>query len=144
MQGVVFRPGDPRFEGRTAAEAVARAVDDPACLMVNRNRGSGTRVLIDGLLQGGRPPGYPIEACSHNTVAASVDQGRADWGVAIAPVAARYGLGFLPLRAEQYDFAIPEARWERPAVAALRALLKRRDTCEALIRLGFLPDLART
>ena len=52
MQGVVFRPGDARFEGRSATEAVAAALADPACLMVNRNPGAGTRILIDRLLGG--------------------------------------------------------------------------------------------
>ena len=89
MQGIVFRPGDPRFEGRTVAEAIAPALDDPGCVMVNRNRGSGTRVLIDRLLGGRKPPGYAVEARSHNAVAAAVAQGRADWGLAIAPVARR-------------------------------------------------------
>src|SRR5579862_4116109 len=46
LQGIVFRPGDPRFEGRPARDAVAIAIDDTACVMVNRNQGSGTRVLI--------------------------------------------------------------------------------------------------
>lgn len=138
MQGVVFRPGDPRFEGRPVAEAVVGAVGDPACLLVNRNRGSGTRVLIDGLLGGARPPGFAVEARSHNAVAAAVAQGRADWGVAIAPVAEMYGLGFRPLRPERYDFAVPEARWDRPAVAAFRGLLGRPDVCERLSAMGFL------
>jgi len=93
--------------------------------MVNRNRGSGTRVLIDGLLGGRRPAGFGVEARSHNAVAAAVAQGRADWGVAIAPVAKAYGLGFRPLRAERYDFAVPAERWDRPAVAAFREILRR-------------------
>jgi putative molybdopterin biosynthesis protein len=140
MQGIVFRPGDPRFEGRTVVEAVAVAVGDPSCEMVNRNRGSGTRVLIDGLLAGRRPPGHAVEARSHNAVAAAVAQGRADWGVAIAPVASSYGLAFLPLRAERYDFAIPADRWDRPAVAAFRALLDRAEVRRALADLGFLAE----
>src|SRR5205807_2674115 len=107
MQGIVSRPGDERFEARSPAEAVARALDDPRCVLVNRNRGSGTRVLIDGLLGGRRPPGVAVEARSHNAVAAAVAQGRADWGVAISPVAAEYGLGFLPIREERLDFAGP-------------------------------------
>lgn len=138
MQGVVYRPGDPRFEARSAEEALRRALDDPRCTMVNRNRGSGTRILIDGLLGDRRPSGYAVEARSHNAVAAAVAQGRADWGVAIAPVAALYGLGFLPLRAEQYDFAIPAERWDRPAVAAFRALLDRPEVRARLAELGFL------
>src|SRR5262249_59895022 len=57
MQGVVFRKGNERFEGRDASGAIAAALTDPGCLMVNRNAGSGTRILIDGLLQAARPPG---------------------------------------------------------------------------------------
>lgn len=138
MQGLVFRPGDLRFEGRTLADALASAFADPGCLIVNRNRGSGTRVLLDGLLDGRRPSGWAVEVRSHNAVAASVTQGRADWGVAIAPVASSYGLGFLPLRAERYDFAIPAARWDRPAVAAFRALLDEPQTRRELATMGFL------
>ena len=138
MQGVVFRPGDARFEGRSAAEAVAAALSDPGCALANRNRGSGTRILVDGLLGGARPAGYAVEARSHNAVAASVAQGRADWGLAIAPVAESYGLGFLPVRPERYDFAVPETRWDRPAVAAFRGLLQADDVRRRLAGLGFL------
>ena len=109
--------------------------------MVNRNRGSGTRVLIDGLLAGRRPPGFAVEVRSHNAVAAAVAQGRADWGVAIAPVARAYGLAFLPLRAEQYDFAIPADRWDRPAVVGLpRRCSDEAETRRRLAELGFLTD----
>ena len=79
MQGLMFRPGDKRFEGKTPEQAVAAALADPDCIMVNRNQGAGTRVLIDRLLDGARPPGYWNQPRSHNAVAASVAQ-RADWG----------------------------------------------------------------
>jgi putative molybdopterin biosynthesis protein len=137
MQGVLFRPGDTRFQGRDPRDAIRKVREDSACLMVNRNRGSGTRVLIDEHLQGRRPAGYAIEARSHNAVAAAVAQGRADWGVGIAPVAAAYGLGFLPLREERYDFAIPESRWDRPAVATFRDVLSRPDVRQRLEGMGF-------
>lgn len=139
MQGVVSRPGDGRFVGSDAAEVLAKVLDDPDALMVNRNRGSGTRVLIDELLGGRRPGGYAVEARSHNAVAAAVAQGRADWGLAIAPVAASYGLAFIPHRAERFDFAIPDARRDRPAVAAFLDLLGRPEVRERLANLGFLP-----
>src|SRR5206468_5428179 len=123
-QGIVHREGDRRFEGLEVGQAIANALADPDCLMVNRNRGSGTRVLIDELLGGRRPPGYPVEPRSHNAVAAAVAQGRADWGLAIESVVGRYNLKFIPVRAERYDFAIPESRWERPAVVAFREILE--------------------
>jgi putative molybdopterin biosynthesis protein len=140
LQEIVFRPGDPRFEGRSIADAVAVALADPNCVLVNRNPGSGTRVLIDELLGAHRPPGYLTEARSHNAVVAAVAQGRADWGVAISTVAANVKLGFLPLREERYDFVVPPSRWDRPAVQAFRALLEAPETRKALAALGFLFD----
>jgi putative molybdopterin biosynthesis protein len=123
MQGIVFRPGDTRFEGRAAQDALKVALADANCLMVNRNAGAGTRILIDRLLGPARPAGYGNQPRSHNAVAAAVAQGRADWGVAIQSVAAMYGLGFLPLSPENYDFLLVESRRARPAVAAfLKAL----------------------
>jgi putative molybdopterin biosynthesis protein len=137
MQGIVFREGDARFTGRSIPAVIACALADPECVMVNRNRGSGTRVLIDGLLGDARPPGHSVEARSHNAVAAAVAQGRADWGVAIATVARLAGLGFLPLREEHFDFAIAAPRADRPTVRAFRALLQDSETVAALCRLGF-------
>src|SRR5262249_28290536 len=132
LQGIVFRRGDPRFEGQTISGAVTKALADPGCVLVNRNRGSGTRVLIDRLLGDSQPPGYWTEARSHNAVAEAVAQGRADWGVAIAPVAADAGLGFLDLQEECYDFVVPRPRLELPAVRAFRELLNRDDARTAL------------
>ena len=135
MQGIVSRAHDERFHNR---DSFMQARDDPAVAMVNRNRGSGTRILIDGLLDGTRPPGHAIEARSHNAVCAAVAQGRADWGVAISPVAREYGLAFSPLREESYDFAVPAARWDRPAVAAFREVLETRVLRDRLAAMGFL------
>lgn len=139
MQGVVFRPGDARFEGVTAAQAIERALKDPQCVMVNRNQGSGTRILIDGLLRGAQPPGYAVQPRNHNAVAAAVLQGRADWGVAVEWVARRSGLGFLPLAEECYDFVIPSGRANRPAVQAFRALLADEQVRDRLRSLGLRP-----
>src|SRR6187455_2888065 len=132
MQGVLFRPGDQRFESRRAEDAVKAALADPSCLMVNRNAGAGTRVLIDKLLGGAKPPGYANQPKSHNAVAAAVAQGRADWGLAIAPVARLYGLGFLPVSPEHYDFLVADARRSRPAVQAFIDVLHARSTRERI------------
>jgi putative molybdopterin biosynthesis protein len=140
MQGIAYRPGDRRFEGRGVAAAIDAACREGDCVMVNRNRGSGTRILIDRLLAGRRPPGYAVEARSHNAVAAALQQGRADWGVLIAPVAAAYGLAFLPLSEERFDFVIPDRRWDRPAVAAFRQLLETPEVRRRLAAAGFRLD----
>jgi putative molybdopterin biosynthesis protein len=139
LQGIVFRPGDRRFEGCSVADAVRNALADPDCVLVNRNRGSGTRVLIDRLLGPVRPPGHLTEARSHNAVAAAVAQGRADWGVAISTVARDARLGFLPLQEEQYDFVVPASRRQRPAVQTFCALLAEEATRRALTERGFSP-----
>jgi putative molybdopterin biosynthesis protein len=139
MQGFVYRKGDARFESKTVAEAVKAALAEQDCLMVNRNAGAGTRVLIDRLLEGQRPAGYSNQPRSHNAVAAAVAQGRADWGVAIAPVAELYGLGFIPIAPEDYDFLVVERRRARPAVQAFLAALHD-DGVRARIRaLGMRP-----
>jgi molybdate-binding protein len=51
-------------------------------------------------------------------------------------VARLCGLGFQPLRAERYDFAIPANRWDRPSVAAFRGLLAEEETRRHLVELG--------
>ncbi|MBQ16439.1 MAG: hypothetical protein CMJ65_04890 [Planctomycetaceae bacterium] len=105
--------------------------------MVNRNAGSGTRTLIDQILDGLRPAGYAMQVRSHNAVAAAIEQQRADWGVAIAPVAEMYDLGFLPIQAEQFDLVVPGSRRERPALVALAALLQDPEVRLRLADLGF-------
>ncbi len=130
MQGVVTRPDETR--------SVEELLADPALRMVNRNRGAGTRVLIDGLLGDARPPGYAYEPRSHYAVAAAVTQKRADWGVTIEPIAVQAGLRFRALQPEHYDFVVPRGRAERPAVAALRRLLEPGTPLRARLReIGF-------
>ncbi|MDP3077205.1 MAG: molybdopterin biosynthesis protein [Bradyrhizobium sp.] len=139
MQGIVFRAGDSRFEGLSAQDAVRAALADPVCIMVNRNQGAGTRILIDRLLADSRPDGYWNQPRSHNAVAAAVAQGRADWGMTIAPVAHAAGLGFIPFAEEHYDFALVTARKQRPAVQAFLAALASEDGRAALTGAGFRP-----
>ena len=105
--------------------------------MVNRNAGSGTRMLIDSHLGDHRPPGYALQPKSHNAVAAAIQQGRADWGVAIETVASNYGLACLPLQAEHYDFVVPKSRKHRPAVLQFQALLKDPAIRQRLKDIGF-------
>jgi len=139
LQGVVFRRGDARFEGRAAQDAIADLINDAGSVMVNRNQGSGTRVLIDRLLGGVRPRGYAVQPRNHNAVAAAVLQGRADWGMTLDTIARDAGLGFLPVQAEQYDFILPRSRANRPGVVAFRALLEQSSIKEELMRLGMKP-----
>ncbi len=137
MQGIVHRRDDARFAGKGVEEALAAALGDPECAMVNRNIGSGTRIVVDALLGVRRPAGYAVQVKSHNAVAAAVQQGRADWGVAIDTVAGQYGLGFIALQPERFDFAVPTARLARPAVRMFRELLDDAEMRKKLRALGF-------
>jgi putative molybdopterin biosynthesis protein len=146
-QGIVYRRGDKQFEGRAIDEILAQIVaglseagrpgsQPPATVMVNRNQGSGTRILIDKLLAGARPPGYAVQASNHNAVAAAVAQGRADWGMAIESVARANELGFIFYQDERYDFVIPKSRRDRPAIRAFVELLAAQSARERLAELG--------
>lgn len=92
--------------------------------MVNRQRGSGTRDMIDQLLaanglQASDLPGYAHEEFTHDAVAAAVASGKADAGIAIRAAAARYDLGFVPLGTDLYCLAVRSEIAHGPAVTHL-------------------------
>ena len=96
---------------------------------VNRQKGSGTRILADYLCkQDGIGPsliyGYDHEEFTHTAVAALVEAGSADAGMGIYSAAKMYGLGFVPVCEEQYDLLIPDYAWDTPMVRALIATLQ--------------------
>jgi putative molybdopterin biosynthesis protein len=137
MQGIVLRSDDRRLSQKSLTDLSAAIREDKSFRMVNRNAGSGTRVLIDRLLGDVRPLGYAVQPRSHHAVAAAVAQGRADWGVCIETVARNAGLDFLPLQVERYDFVIPVTRWDRPAVQAFIRLLDDPRVRARLNELGY-------
>jgi putative molybdopterin biosynthesis protein len=135
-QGIAFRSGDALADATTLEEMVD-VLRGSNRRMINRNPGSGTRILIDGLLNGAQPDGYLHQARTHHAVAAAIEQGRADWGMTLDTIAATAGLKFFFIADERYDVAIREDRWERPAVVALRSLLEGSDVRDELRILGF-------
>jgi molybdate-binding protein len=148
MQGIVYRRGDTRFEGKRLDEAIAAALAAPDCVMVNRKCGQ-RHAHHHRQAAGHRAAGrLRVQTKSHNAVAAAVAQGRADWGVAIDTVARQYGLGFIAAQEERYDFVVPTSRLERPAVrfvsrAAGRCASTRRVDCAGLqIAARYPPSLA--
>jgi putative molybdopterin biosynthesis protein len=100
--------------------------------IVNRERGAGARQALDeGLAKAALDPeriaGYGQEVGGHLDVAAAVHAGQADTGVTLRVAAEAYGLGFLPIREERYDLAIPESEMESvPVRRMLDALNSRR------------------
>ena len=78
---------------------------------------------------------------AHNAVAAAIAQGRADWGIAIANVAKLYGLTFLPITPEHYDFLVLDRHRNRPAVQAFLAALAEPGVRQRITALGMkLPE----
>ena len=137
-QGLIFRKDDPNFyefSGKTI-NIVKKIANNMDLRMINRNRGSGTRILLDDLLKNSRPSGFFNEAKSHNSVAAAISQKRADWGIAIRSVAEDLSLGFYPIKDEEFDFMIPKNRLDRDEVKTFLKLLKEPRIIENLKNLG--------
>ncbi|MGH8697578.1 MAG: substrate-binding domain-containing protein, partial [Burkholderiales bacterium] len=108
-QGLIVPRRNPK-RLRSFTDVAARHVR-----FVNRQRGSGTRLLIDQLLQeADLDPsairGYGTEEFTHLAVAATVAAGRADAAFGLRAAAQRFGLGFVPLRRETYWLALRSSR----------------------------------
>ena len=141
-QGLLFRKDDSRFAlvKQNIQETIRQLMENQNVRMINRNLGSGTRVLLDRLLAGQRPSGFFQEAKSHNSVAAAITHKRADWGIAIRSVAEDSGLDFFPMQDEEYDFIIPNKRLKRQEVRQFINLLQEANIQTQLNKLGLSTD----
>jgi len=135
-QGLVFRKDDTRFEGQDARKIISRIKNDSTCRMINRNLGSGTRILIDQLLDGIQPSGYVVQTSNHRAVVAAVQQKRADWGVVIQAVVDDDDLVFLPIQDECYDFIVSDAGMQKASVQVFMSLLKEQRVQKQLAETG--------
>ena len=128
-------PGNPRGY-QTLADALA-----DGARIVNRNRGSGTRVAIDRLLAtaGIAPPsvaGYGDEVTTHGQAACVVADGDADVALGIFAAAKAEGLDFVPVLEERYDLVTPTSVYESGLLDALLALLRKDRFKRAVRELG--------
>ncbi len=128
-QGLIVAPGNPLN--------ILTFEDLPRARYVNRQRGAGTRVLLDYELgKRGIDPaaidGYQREEPTHLAVAAAVASGIADCGLGVRSGAVALGLGFVPVGWERYDLVIPERYAEHPGVARLLAILEAPEFQQAL------------
>ncbi len=135
-QGIAFRHDDSRFIDKTVDEIVETAKNDASIVMVSRNQGSGTRALIDRLVGDAKLNGSAVQPSNHSAVAAAIVQHRADWGITIEAIARSARLAFVPLQDEQFDFAIPVARLQRPAVQTFISLLFNDEIRQKLRQMG--------
>jgi putative molybdopterin biosynthesis protein len=121
-QGLMVARGNPK--GIVSLADLGRA----DVRFVNRQRGAGTRVLLDYHLEklgieAARVRGYEREVVTHLAVAVDVASGVADCGLGIAAAAQALGLDFVPVAEERYDLVIPAEEWEGARLAPLRAVL---------------------
>ncbi|MBQ4652076.1 MAG: molybdopterin biosynthesis protein [Oscillospiraceae bacterium] len=108
---------------------------------VNRQKGSGTRILTDYLFKQNAMDtasvyGYDREELTHTSVAAQIVSGSADVGMGIYSAAKLYELDFIPVCIEEYDLIIPDSAWDSPMVKKLLETLKSEQFKEKLIALG--------
>ncbi len=110
-------------------------------VLVNRQRGSGTRVWLDAQLealniQAKDIIGYDREELTHLAVARIIADGQANVGLGIHAAAAAYGLHFVPLTQERYELAIPQEVWNSSAVHTLTHLIQSDRFKETVAALG--------
>ena len=108
---------------------------------VNRQKGSGTRILSDYLckrenVDASAIYGYDREELTHTSVAAQIVSGSADAGMGIYSAAKLYDLDFIPICIEEYDLIIPDHAWDTPMVRSLLTILKSDAFREKILSLG--------
>ena len=135
QQGLLVPPGNPR--GVTGLADVAAG----GLTFVNRQRGAGTRMLLDHELRrlgidAVDVEGYSREEPTHLAVAAAVAAGRADCGLGILAAARAFGLDFVPVAEEPYDLVLDARTLEEPLLAPLWDLLAAPEFHAAVRDLG--------
>jgi len=135
QQGLMVRKGNP-LNIRSFRDVAREGVR-----YVNRQKGSGTRILTDYLcrqenLDSSAIYGYDREELTHTSVAAQIVSGSADAGMGIYSAAKLYDLDFIPICIEEYDLIIPDHAWDTPQVRQLIATLKSDAFREKILSLG--------
>ena len=143
--GAVLVKGIGRVQGLMVAKGnplgIKEFSDIARCRYVNRQKGAGTRILCDHLMKKtGLSPedinGYFHEEFTHTSVAALIAAGNADAGLGIYSAAKMYGLDFIPLCNEEYDFLIAEKYVDDEKVRAFLSVLGSEEFKERLSSLG--------
>ncbi len=134
-QGLLVAPGNPL--GLNSLQDLA----DQEVRFINRQGGSGTRVLLDYRLgqlglEARHINGYDNEEYTHMSVAIAVKSGAADAGLGILAAARALGLDFIPVVTEEYDLVIPEKFWDLPGIRVLMEVINSSDFTGRVSRLG--------
>jgi len=134
-QGLIVKKGNP-LGIRTLKNLASKDI-----AFINRQEGSGTRVLLDyRLKEGGIDPagidGYSRTAYTHMEVALEIFSGSADAGLGILAVARQLNLDFVPLATERFDLVIPAESYASKAIKILRNVLSSKEFKNNIAQLG--------
>lgn len=134
-QGFILQKGNPKKISCVAD------LTGSGLRYINRQKGSGTRILIDYLcrrdgVDTSSIDGFGREEFTHTSVAALIASGAADTGLGIFSAAKLYDLDFLPVCEEQYDLLIPDHAWDLPMVQKLLEVLKSEEFARRMDVLG--------
>ena len=135
IQGLIFKKGNPKQ---------IKGLDDlrrTDIKFINRQRGSGTRVLLDlqlrkAGLSAPKISGYDQELDTHQAVANIIAEGKADVGLGIEAVASSFGLDFLPLFKEMYDLVIPAEKFKTKPISYLIRIIKSQSFKKEINQIG--------
>lgn len=135
IQGLMVQRGSPKGIGGMGD------LTAPGVRYVNRQKGSGTRILADHLCKAegidtGKIYGYGREELTHTSVAAQIAMGTADAGMGIYSAARLYGLDFIPVCTEQYDLLIPDCAWDTDMVQRLMEILSGPEFARRIEKMG--------
>ena len=134
-QGIMVKRGNPKN---------IKGIDDlvkKSIKFINRQKGSGTRVLLDYLLKKksinpSDIPGYSQEVYTHLMVASAVAEGNVDIGLGILSAAKVFGLDFVPVIKERYDIIIPKEYYSSLKIQKILAIIKSRKFQKKVLNLG--------
>ncbi|MEZ4508189.1 MAG: substrate-binding domain-containing protein [Eubacteriales bacterium] len=120
--------GAHRRKGQPAGHPSVAELRKPGVRYANRQRGAGTRVLLDYLLRKAdiapnQIAGYDREELTHTAVAAQVAAGSADCGLGILSAARMYDLDFVPVCEETYDLLVALSAMQQPQVRAFCSII---------------------
>jgi molybdate-binding protein/DNA-binding transcriptional regulator YhcF (GntR family) len=131
IQGLIIQPGNPKHIVNV------RDLIRPEITFVNRQKGSGTRILLDAELRrqnisSARINGYNREETTHSAIAGVISQGEADVGLGAQSSASAAGLDFIPISKERYDLILVQAALDNAGIQSVLAAIRQESFREML------------
>ena len=141
-QGLMVQRGNPK-DIRGLSDLLRKDTS-----FINRQKGSGTRILLDHTLktlslEPTQIQGYENEEFTHMAVASAVASGRVYTGLGILPAAKAMNLDFIPIAKERYDLIIPSIYFEEEKIQRVIEVIRSKEFKETVLQMGGY-DVSRT